>query len=111
MAGILRDRPVVAKVRTILLTWDSAKFMREYEHRMYEHGKYANKPLSDKHIARMKRDFDYLAKDGFREYTEDSFGYFVDDKWRRITIDDVARLLKEQGLDYKIGGLKEVIYL
>ena len=109
--GILLDKPVNAKVKTILIPWESAKCIKEYEH---AHGRYSDKPIKDEHWDKLKREFDRSSHDGIRQYTSDSFGYVTGTgygTWHRLSIEDVSKILDDHGLPYKIGDPIEVIYI
>ena len=111
MSGILLDKPVNAMVETILLSWEAVVFLKKYEH---EHGHCTDKPFNEKFLARVKMEFDRNTVDGFKQYLDGSFGYWIGDgytRWHRISVKEIASLLDEAGLKYKPGKPTEVICL
>ena len=113
--NILHD-PIVHTVNTILLPLESVLYLHEEMHRQRSE---SGKPLSEKSIERLKRNFEYFAHEGFKEIHDGDFGGCIgnphngweEHRWTSWSVKTMAKMLDEKGLPYKFGEPTEIISL
>ena len=114
--GLLMDRPVQAKVNTILLPLESYLWLHN------ECFKQRNERLmdgiSDSQRERLTRNWQQHQYNGYYHAYDGSFGGckgnplhgWEEGRWTSWSCAEMARMLDKQGLPYKMGDPTDVIY-
>lgn len=97
---------VARKANTMLITWEGWLYLRERQHAERSE---TGRPLAEKTIERLKRNFEYHSKDGWKRIMEYDFGGCVgspknaweEHRWTEWSISQMMNMLDEKGLPYK----------
>lgn len=100
------------KKNTIMVTLEAYLYL---ENKCYEER--SGKNISEKGIKRLKRHFEDLSYQGYKKMFDGDLGGCKGDplnaweerRWTSWSASDMARILDEAGLDYKMGEQEEVI--
>ena len=79
----------------------------------------AGKDFSQEHLERLEKNFDNFAHDGYKKLIDGSLGGCIGNpenayeqgRWTSWSCKDMAKMLDEAGLDYKMGEPTEIIDL
>ena len=114
--SILLNKSVHGKTGTIYLPFESYMFLKaETQRQRSEH----HPEISDFHRKELTNAFNRLSKNGMYEAHDGTFGgcngspinAWAEGRWIDWSVNEMAKMLDEQGLPYKMGEPVEVIFI